>query len=63
MALSLEEEIEQVPKPPFMSMCARACRKGSTCSAHSHPLLPNRLHKECVSPHPLDNADRDERTL
>ncbi len=27
-----------------------------------HSLLPNRQHKECVYPHPLDNADRDEHT-
>ncbi len=27
-----------------------------------HALLPNRQHKECVYPHPLDNAGRDEHT-
>ncbi len=28
-----------------------------------HTLLPNRQHKECVYPHPLDNTGRDEHTF
>ncbi len=44
----------------------RSVHRGSTsqCSrALSADLFPNRQHKECVYPHPLDNVGREESTF
>ncbi len=39
-----------------------AISSSDVLNAHRSALLPNRQHKECVYPHPLDNAGRDEHT-
>ncbi len=50
--------------PKVEEMLASYLSPESSWSARSpltvHAPLPNRQHKECVYPHPLDNAGRDE---